>query len=144
MIGISNSPIVSASAWDLCMAGCARFWRRTVYDRFAGDAYDILVATTVVEVGRRVPGRDNHSDRACRAFGLAQLHQLRGRVGARISLQSAYCSMPINARGGESRLRIIRETTTASGIAEEDLRLRGAGDILGVRQSGMPISGWPT
>ncbi len=104
----------------------------------AGDS-DILVATTVIEVGVDVSDATvmvvEHAER----FGLAQLHQLRGRVGR----GSAGSSCLLLYRGplGETaaaRLRIMRETQDGFRIAEEDLRLRGAGQVLGTRQSGMP------
>ncbi len=96
-------------------------------------------STTVVEVGVDVPDATiiviEHAER----FGLAQLHQLRGRVGRSDKLST--CILLYTDRCGEiarSRLRVIRETNDGFRIAEEDLKLRGAGDILGVRQSGMP------
>jgi len=113
--------------------------RDAVMAGFAGDQYDILVATTVVEVGVDVPDATiiviEHAER----FGLAQLHQLRGRVGR--SDKPSACILLYVDRSGEvakSRLRVIRETNDGFRIAEEDLKLRGSGDILGVRQSGMP------
>jgi ATP-dependent DNA helicase RecG len=113
--------------------------RDAVMTGFAGEAYDILVATTVVEVGVDVPDATiiviEHAER----FGLAQLHQLRGRVGRSDKLSA--CILLYTDRCGEiakSRLRVIRETNDGFRIAEEDLKLRGSGDILGVRQSGLP------
>ena len=104
----------------------------------AGDI-DILVATTVVEVGVDVPEATimiiEHAER----FGLSQLHQLRGRVGRGQGKSS--CILLYGALGGEAakaRLKIMRETEDGFRIAEEDLRLRGAGELLGTRQSGMP------
>ena len=103
-----------------------------------GDAA-LLVATTVVEVGVDVPDATimviEHAER----FGLAQLHQLRGRVG-RGAARSA-CVLLYRGPLGETaraRLNVMRETDDGFRIAEEDLRLRGEGDILGTRQSGMP------
>lgn len=113
--------------------------REPVMQGFAGDAYDILVATTVVEVGVDVPEATimviEHAER----FGLSQLHQLRGRVG-RGSRKSSCILLYRHPAGevGEQRLRIMRETEDGFRIAEEDMRLRGAGDVLGTRQSGMP------
>jgi ATP-dependent DNA helicase RecG len=113
--------------------------RDTVMAGFAGDAFDLLVATTVVEVGVDVPAATviviEHAER----FGLSQLHQLRGRVGRSdkpstcILLYTDQCNDTAKAR-----LRAIRETNDGFRIAEEDLKLRGSGDILGTRQSGMP------
>lgn len=113
--------------------------REPVMQGFAGDRYDILVATTVVEVGVDVPDATimviEHAER----FGLSQLHQLRGRVG-RGSRKSSCILLYRHPAGevGEQRLRIMRETEDGFRIAEEDMRLRGAGDVLGTRQSGLP------
>ena len=113
--------------------------RQAAMQGFAGDAYDILVATTVVEVGVDVPEATviviEHAER----FGLAQLHQLRGRVGRGDKPSS--CILLYHSRCSEvarKRLSIIRESNDGFYIAEEDLILRGAGDILGTRQSGLP------
>ena len=110
-----------------------------VMEGFAHGAIDLLVATTVVEVGVDVPDATvmvvEHAER----FGLAQLHQLRGRIG-RGDKPSA-CLLLYAAPLGETakaRLGILRETDDGFRIAEEDLRLRGAGEVLGTRQSGMP------
>jgi ATP-dependent DNA helicase RecG len=108
-------------------------------ERFAAGKTQLLVATTVIEVGVDVPEATimviEHAER----FGLAQLHQLRGRVG-RGSGQST-CLLIYKAPLGETakaRLAILRETEDGFRIAEEDLRLRGEGDVLGTRQSGSP------
>lgn len=107
--------------------------------RFAAGETGLLVATTVIEVGVDVPEATvmviEHAER----FGLAQLHQLRGRVG-RGSGRST-CLLLYRGPLGETakaRLAIMRETEDGFRIAEEDLRLRGEGDVLGTRQSGMP------
>ena len=107
--------------------------------RFAAGTSQLLVATTVIEVGVDVPEATimviEHAER----FGLAQLHQLRGRVG-RGSGKST-CLLLYKAPLGETakaRLAILRETEDGFRIAEEDLKLRGEGDLLGTRQSGLP------
>ena len=108
-----------------------------VMEAFAGARTGVLVATTVIEVGVDVPNATliviEHADR----FGLAQLHQLRGRVG-RGGGQSNCLLIRGNALSETSRARLalMRETNDGFRIAEEDLRLRGAGDMLGTRQSG--------
>ncbi len=108
-------------------------------EAFRTGAAKVLVATTVVEVGVDVPEATimviEHAER----FGLAQLHQLRGRVG-RGSARSS-CVLLYQGPLGETareRLGVLRETEDGFRIAEEDLRLRGAGDLLGVRQAGLP------
>jgi ATP-dependent DNA helicase RecG len=107
--------------------------------RFAEGSARILVATTVIEVGVDVPEASvmviEHAER----FGLAQLHQLRGRIGR--GAEHSTCLLLYKAPLGETakaRLAILRETDDGFRIAEEDLRLRGEGDVLGTRQSGMP------
>ncbi|MEJ8573259.1 ATP-dependent DNA helicase RecG [Microbaculum marinum] len=110
-----------------------------VMRRFIEGAVRVLVATTVIEVGVDVPDATvmiiEHAER----FGLAQLHQLRGRVG-RGQAESSCLLLYKGPLGetGRSRLEIMRETEDGFRIAEEDLRLRGGGEVLGTRQSGMP------
>ena len=110
-----------------------------VMAEFAEGGVDLLVATTVVEVGVDVPAATvmvvEHAER----FGLAQLHQLRGRIG-RGDKPSACLLLYAKPLGetAKARLEILRESDDGFRIAEEDLRLRGAGEVLGTRQSGMP------
>jgi ATP-dependent DNA helicase RecG len=104
---------------------------------FAADRIKLLVATTVIEVGVDVPNATLMIVEAAERFGLAQLHQLRGRVG-----RGAAKSVCLLLRGdvvsetAKARLALMRETGDGFRIAEEDLKLRGAGEILGTKQSG--------
>jgi ATP-dependent DNA helicase RecG len=113
--------------------------RRDEMYAFVRGEFDILVSTTVIEVGVDVPNATvmvvEHAER----FGLSQLHQLRGRVGR--GAHKSYCVLlyqyPITDQGKE-RLKALTDTTDGFEIAERDLQLRGPGDFFGTRQSGMP------
>ena len=110
-----------------------------VMAQFAAHEIGLLVATTVVEVGVDVPAATIMVIENAERFGLAQLHQLRGRIGR--GSEASTCLLlyrePLNEMS-IARLKVIRETTDGFRIAEQDLRLRGEGDVLGIRQSGLP------
>jgi ATP-dependent DNA helicase RecG len=99
----------------------------------------VLLATTVIEVGVDVPRANAIVIEAADQFGLAQLHQLRGRVGR--GDQQSFCVLVTSANPteiGMQRLTVMTSTTDGFLIAMEDLRLRGPGDVIGLRQSGVP------
>ena len=105
---------------------------------FARQEADVLVATTVIEVGVDVPNATLMVIEDADRFGLSQLHQLRGRVGRGKS--KSYCILTTHNRNAETlqRLKALCKTTDGFKIAEEDLKLRGPGDFFGSRQSGLP------
>jgi ATP-dependent DNA helicase RecG len=107
---------------------------------FAAGAIDVLVATTVVEVGVDVPNATLMVIEHAQRFGLAQLHQLRGRVGR--GVEQSYCVLLFDEPLSESareRLKVIFETDDGFEIARRDLVLRGPGELLGARQAGVPL-----
>ena len=113
--------------------------KEEVMQRFKTGEVQILVATTVIEVGIDVPGATlmvvEHAER----FGLSQLHQLRGRVGR--GEKPSYCILLAQYKKSDDarrRLKIMEETNDGFKIAEEDLKIRGPGEFIGVRQSGIP------
>jgi len=108
-----------------------------VMGRFASGELGVLVATTVIEVGVDVPNATLMIVEGADRFGLAQLHQLRGRVGRGTGKSTCLLIRGQNlTEVGRARLTLMRETNDGFRIAEEDLRLRGPGEILGTRQSG--------
>lgn len=111
--------------------------KETIMAAFKTGAVDLLVATTVIEVGVDVANASLMIIENPERLGLAQLHQLRGRVGR--GLAASHCvllySSPLSLQGRE-RLRVMRESNDGFVIAEQDLRLRGAGEVLGTRQTG--------
>lgn len=105
---------------------------------FATGEYDVLISTTVIEVGIDVPNASVMLIEDAERFGLAQLHQLRGRVGR--GQHKSYCALVSKAEGADAgeRLRALEATQSGFDLAEKDLELRGPGDFLGTRQSGLP------
>jgi ATP-dependent DNA helicase RecG len=112
--------------------------KNTVVDHFKQGDINLLVATTVIEVGVDVPNASLMVIENAERLGLAQLHQLRGRVGR--GLKQSACvlmySSPLSERG-KQRLAILRETGSGFVIAQKDLEMRGPGELLGTRQTGL-------
>ena len=113
--------------------------KEAVMTSFAAGQADVLVATTVIEVGVDVPNATLMVIEDADRFGLSQLHQLRGRVGR--GSDKSYCILTTHNKNPETlaRLKALCATTDGFKIAEEDLKLRGPGDFFGARQSGMPV-----
>jgi len=113
--------------------------KEDVMTRFREGEIDVLVCTTVIEVGIDVPRATMIVIENAERFGLSQLHQLRGRVGR--GTEPSRCVLVASTKRthlATKRLRIMEKTSDGFEIAEEDLKIRGVGDMLGVRQSGMP------
>jgi ATP-dependent DNA helicase RecG len=113
--------------------------REDTMERFARGEISILVATTVIEVGVDVPSATLIIIENAERFGLAQLHQLRGRVGR--GEKQSYCVLVYGdkiSQTGKKRLNTMKESNDGFYIAEQDLLLRGAGEVTGIKQSGMP------
>ena len=111
--------------------------QRTIMRRFKAGEVKILVATSVIEVGVDIPNATCMVIEQAERFGLAALHQLRGRVGR--GMDQSYCFLIYNDKlteDGKARLKIMKETTDGFKIAEEDLKIRGPGEIAGIIQSG--------
>jgi ATP-dependent DNA helicase RecG len=113
--------------------------KERIMTAFARGEADILVATTVIEVGVDVPNATLMVIEDADRFGLSQLHQLRGRVGRGSS--KSFCILTSHNKNSETlqRLKAFSKTTDGFRIAEEDLRQRGPGDFFGRRQSGLPV-----
>ena len=112
--------------------------REKIMQKFRGGSIQILVATSVIEVGLDNPNATNIVIENAERFGLSQLHQLRGRVGRGKKESSCFLFGEPKTEEGKRRLRILTKTNDGFIIAEEDLKLRGPGELLGVRQSGEP------
>lgn len=112
--------------------------KESVMRRFAANEIQVLVATTVVEVGVNVPNATVMVIYDAERFGLAQLHQLRGRVGR--GEHQSYCILLADPKSdvGRERMKIMTETTDGFVLSEKDLELRGPGDFFGTKQSGLP------
>ncbi|MGV8955800.1 MAG: helicase-related protein, partial [Cypionkella sp.] len=107
--------------------------------RFVAGQTKVLVATTVIEVGVNVPNASIMVIERAETFGLAQLHQLRGRVGR--GTAESTCLLLYQAplsETGTRRLKVIRDSEDGFKISEEDMLMRGAGDLIGTAQSGLP------
>ena len=113
--------------------------KEAIMSAFARGEADVLVATTVIEVGVDVPNATLMVVEDADRFGLSQLHQLRGRVGR--GADKSYCILTSHTKNPETlaRLKALCATTDGFKIAEEDLKLRGPGDFFGARQSGLPV-----
>ncbi|MBR0083621.1 MAG: ATP-dependent DNA helicase RecG, partial [Bacteroidales bacterium] len=110
-------------------------------DAFVQGRADILVSTTVIEVGVDVPNASVMVIRSAQRFGLSQLHQLRGRVGR--GAEKSYCILvkdPKTSREAQQRLELMCSTEDGFEIAEQDMKMRGPGDLEGTQQSGLPIN----
>lgn len=114
-----------------------------IMKKFKNGDYDMLVSTSVVEVGVDIPNAAIMMIESAERFGLAQLHQLRGRVGR--GARQSFCVLLSSKRdgllegeGSQRRLQALVQSADGFAIAEEDLRLRGPGEFLGVRQWGLP------
>jgi ATP-dependent DNA helicase RecG len=113
--------------------------RRRALADFAAGRVGVLVSTTVVEVGVDVSDATFMIVENAEVFGLAQLHQLRGRVGR--GSRASWCALVVGDRVGEEarrRLEVLEKTSDGFVIAEKDLETRGPGDLLGTRQAGLP------
>lgn len=112
--------------------------KEAIMQAFKNKEVDILVSTTVIEVGVNVPNATIMVIMDADRFGLSQLHQLRGRVGRGDKQSYAILVANPKTESGKKRMKIMTETTDGFVLAEEDLKMRGSGEIFGTRQSGIP------
>ena len=112
--------------------------KEKVMAAFRSNAVQVLLATSLIEVGVDVPNATVMLIENAEHFGMAQLHQLRGRIGR--GAQQSYCILVSGAKNKEAqqRLQVLEATTDGFRIAEADLKLRGPGELLGQQQSGLP------
>ena len=111
---------------------------------FANGKIDVLVATPVVEVGIDVPNATVMVIEGAERFGLAQLHQLRGRIGRGNLPGTCFLMVSADTQNNKPRLQAVVKSHDGFALAEEDLKLRGPGALLGIRQSGLPDSSGAT
>jgi ATP-dependent DNA helicase RecG len=112
--------------------------KEEVMKKFRDKEINILVSTTVIEVGVDVPSATVILIESAERFGLAQLHQLRGRVGRNDKQSYCLLSSGSNSETTQERLRVLERTNNGFILAQEDLKIRGAGDLTGLKQSGVP------
>lgn len=122
-------------SFGLVHGQCSAEEKAEVMDRFREGACQILITTSVIEVGVDVPQASVIAVLDADRFGLAQLHQLRGRVGR--GSEPSYCFLTTQAKSAAARLNLLCHTSDGFEVAEEDLKERGAGDFLGERQHGI-------
>ena len=117
--------------------------KEKILDKFLKNKFKILVSTTIIEVGIDFPNANVIIIENANKFGLSQLHQLRGRVGRGQKQSSCILMFKSTLTENAKRLNILKNSTDGFEISEKDMKLRGYGDILGFKQSGMKMLNWP-